>query len=70
MSAGKFAFCVTESGAMCVFDLQTGKLEETVAVVKATPSERSSAVSSVVHHPFRNILSTIESSGLLRFWRP
>lgn len=52
---------------MCVFDLKSGLLEDTIALGKAAGGERA-VVTSVAHHPHRNVLSTLDASGVLKFW--
>ena len=64
--AGKFAYCLTESGVMCVFDMKSGQLEETVVLAK--PGSERGAITVLTHSPQRNLLSTLETSGVLRFW--
>ena len=54
---GKWLYCAGEDNTLYVFDMQTGKLEDLV------PLNISGEVLQLVHHPQRNMLAIITSSG-------
>ena len=63
---GKWAYCLDESGLLTVFDVPKGSVEHSFSAI----SEPGREIISVVHHPHRNLLISLQDDGHLKVWRP
>ena len=61
---GRWAYCVTEDGALHAFDIATGLLEHSMTV-----ATKGAAPIGLAHHPHRNLLLTFSDDGLVKMWK-
>ena len=61
---GRWLYCGAEDGAVYLFDVSTGQLEN---VLEACPGRE---IIGMGHHSQRNVLGTISEHGQLSLWKP
>ena len=65
---GDWLYAIAEDGLLYAFSISTGKLERTLKAT--TPGDAQKKLIGLSHHPDINLLTTVDLSGIVKFWKP
>jgi len=65
---GDWLYAIAEDGLLYAFSISTGKLERTLKATQAGDTKKK--LIGLHHHPDINLLTTVDLSGIVKFWKP